>query len=208
MSDYNIFVIFASDIQALTFMTEYIQRNIDKELLAWKEDSMRKPLLLRGARQVGKSSAVRHFGKKFKYFAEVNFEKNKAVKTFFQGDIDVHLIAQKISSYINVPIEEGKTLLFLDEIQECPDAIMALRFFKEDYPELHVIAAGSLLEFTLQELPTFGVGRIHSLFMYPMTFDEFLCANHEESLLSMRNKADSKHPLDEPFHEKLVVCKV
>ena len=204
MSDFNIFVIFANDIQALTIMTEYIQRNIDKELLAWKEDSMRKPLLLRGARQVGKSSAVRHFGKKFKYFAEVNFEKNKAVKTFFQGDIDVHLIAQKISSYINVPIEEGKTLLFLDEIQECPEAIMALRFFKEDYPKLHVIAAGSLLEFTLQELPTFGVGRIHSLFMYPMTFDEFLGANHEESLLSMRNKADSRHPLDEPFHEKLV----
>lgn len=67
---------------------------------------------------------------------------------------------------------------------------MALRFFKEDYPELHVIAAGSLLEFTLQELPTFGVGRIHSLFMYPMTFDEFLYANHEESLLSIRNQAD------------------
>lgn len=88
------------------------------------------------------------------------------------------MIAKKISSYINVPVEAGKTLLFLDEIQECPEAIMALRFFKEDYPELHVIAAGSLLEFTLQELPTFGVGRIHSLFMYPMTFDEFLYANH------------------------------
>lgn len=185
-------------------MTEYIQRNIDKELLAWKEDSMRKPLLLRGARQVGKSSAVRHFGKQFKYFAEVNFEKNKAVKTFFQGDIDVHLIAQKISSYINVPVEEGKTLLFFDEIQECPEAIMALRFFKEDYPQLHVIAAGSLLEFTLQELPTFGVGRIHSLFMYPMTFDEFLVANHEDSLISIRNEADSSHPLEQPFHDKLV----
>ena len=185
-------------------MTKYIKRNIDKELLAWKEDSMRKPLLLRGARQVGKSSAVRHFGKQFKYFAEVNFEKNKAVKTFFQGDIDVHLIVQKISSYINVPVEEGKTLLFLDEIQECPEAIMALRFFKEDYPELHVIAAGSLLEFTLQELPTFGVGRIHSLFMYPMTFDEFLVANQEDSLISIRNEANSSHPLEQPFHDKLV----
>lgn len=185
-------------------MTKYIKRNIDKELLAWKEDSMRKPLLLRGARQVGKSSAVRHFGKQFKYFAEVNFEKNKAVKTFFQGDIDVHLIVQKISSYINVPVEEGKTLLFLDEIQECPEAIMALRFFKEDYPDLHVIAAGSLLEFTLQELPTFGVGRIHSLFMYPMTFDEFLVANQEDSLISIRNEANSSHPLEQPFHDKLV----
>lgn len=114
------------------------------------------------------------------------------------------MIAQKIAIYINVPIEEGKTLLFLDEIQECPEAIMALRFFKEDYPGLHVIAAGSLLEFTLQELPTYGVGRIHTLFMYPMTFDEFLNANNENGLISMKRQADSQHPLDAAFHEKLI----
>lgn len=185
-------------------MQEYIQRNIDVELLEWKNNPMRKPLLLRGARQVGKSSAVRHFGKEFKYFAEVNFERHKAVKTFFQGDIDIRLIAQKIAKYINVPIEEGETLLFLDEIQECPEAIMALRFFKEDYPGLHVIAAGSLLEFTLQELPTYGVGRIHTLFMYPMTLDEFLKANDENGLIDMKGQADSRHPLDDAFHEKLV----
>ena len=185
-------------------MQEYIQRNIDVELLEWKDNPMRKPLLLRGARQVGKSSAVRHFGKEFQFFAEVNFERHKTVKTFFQGDIDIHLIVQKIAIYINVPIEEGKTLLFLDEIQECPEAIMALRFFKEDYPGLHVVAAGSLREFTLQELPTFGVGRIHTLFMYPMTFDEFLNANNENGLISMKKQADSQHPLDAAFHEKLI----
>lgn len=185
-------------------MQEYIQRNIDVELLEWKDNPMRKPLLLRGARQVGKSSAVRHFGKEFQFFAEVNFERHKTVKTFFQGDIDIRLIVQKIAIYINVLIEEGKTLLFLDEIQECPEAIMALRFFKEDYPGLHVIAAGSLLEFTLQELPTFGVGRIHTLFMYPMTFDEFLNANNENGLISMKKQADSQHPLDAAFHEKLI----
>lgn len=185
-------------------MQEYIQRNIDVELLEWKDNPMRKPLLLRGARQVGKSSAVRHFGKEFLFFAEVNFERHKTVKTFFQGDIDIRLIVQKIAIYINVPIEEGKTLLFLDEIQECPEAIMALRFFKEDYPGLHVIAAGSLLEFTLQELPTYGVGRIHTLFMYPMTFDEFLNANNENGLISMKRQADSQHPLDAAFHEKLI----
>lgn len=185
-------------------MQEYIQRNIDVKLLEWKDNPMRKPLLLRGARQVGKSSAVRHFGKEFQFFAEVNFERHKTVKTFFQGDIDIRLIVQKIAIYINVPIEEGKTLLFLDEIQECPEAIMALRFFKEDYPGLHVIAAGSLLEFTLQELPTFGVGRIHTLFMYPMTFDEFLNANNENGLISMKKQADSQHPLDAAFHEKLI----
>ena len=185
-------------------MQEYIQRNIDVELLEWKDNPMRKPLLLRGARQVGKSSAVRHFGKEFQFFAEVNFERHKTVKTFFQGDIDIRLIVQKIAIYINVPIEEGKTLLFLDEIQECPEAIMALRFFKEDYPGLHVIAAGSLLEFTLQELPTFGVGRIHTLFMYPMIFDEFLNANNENGLISMKKQADCQHPLDAAFHEKLI----
>lgn len=114
------------------------------------------------------------------------------------------MIVQKIAIYINVPIEEGKTLLFLDEIQECPEAIMALRFFKEDYPGLHVIAAGSLLEFTLQKLPTFGVGRIHTLFMYPMTFDEFLNANNENGLISMKRQADGQHPLDAAFHEKLI----
>lgn len=185
-------------------MQEYIKRNIDGQLVAWKEEPMRKPLLLRGARQVGKSSAVRHFGKKFKYFVEVNFERHKAIRNFFAGDIDVHLIVSKIANYLNVPVKAGETLLFLDEIQECPEAIMALRFFKEDYPELHVVAAGSLLEFTLQELPTFGVGRIHSLFMYPMTFDEFLGANGEEGLINMRNKANAQHPLDIAFHDKLV----
>ena len=195
---------FVFELQTFTAMQEYIKRNIDQQLILWKEDPLRKPLLLRGARQVGKSSAVRHLGKEFKHFAEVNFERHKAIKSFFQGDIDVHLIAKKIANYINVPVEEGKTLLFLDEIQECPEAIMALRFFKEDYPELHVIAAGSLLEFTLQELPTFGVGRIHSLFMYPMTFDEFLGANGEQGLAAMRNEANALHPLDAAFHEKLV----
>lgn len=94
-SDLSILIIFASVIQTVTIMAEYIQRNIDSELSAWKEDSMRKPLLLRGARQVGKSSAVKNFGKQFEYFAEVNFERNKAIKTFFQGDIDVRLIAKK-----------------------------------------------------------------------------------------------------------------
>lgn len=183
---------------------KYIPRNIDRHLQEWKDDDSRKPLLLRGARQVGKSSAVRHLGKSFKYYAEVNFEKDKGAKTFFEGDINVREIASKLAKYIDVPILAGETLLFFDEVQECPEAIMALRFFKEDYPELHVIAAGSLLEFTLEELPTYGVGRIRSLFMYPMTFDEFAVAVGNQNLLDMRDIASAEHPLDVPFHEKLV----
>ena len=144
---------------------EYIDRIIDKYLEEWKDSSAHKPLLLRGARQVGKSSAVRHLGRLFENFAEVNFERLKSVHSFFEGDIDVRLITAKLSKFLNVDIVPGKTLLFFDEIQECPQAIMALRFFWEELPELHVVAAGSLLEFTLEELPTFGVGRIRSLFM-------------------------------------------
>lgn len=185
-------------------MKNYIQRNIDKTLLEWKESVVHKPLLLRGARQVGKSSAVRHLGSSFQYFAEVNFERDKAVATFFKDNLDVQLIASKISNYLQVPVLPGKTLLFLDEIQACPEAIMALRFFKEDYPELHVVAAGSLLELALQELPTFGVGRIHSVFMYPMTFDEFLIAMGKEGLITMRRSSDSTHPLDAAFHDLLI----
>lgn len=182
---------------------DYIERIIDNYLVEWKDAPTHKPLLLRGARQVGKSSAVRHLGAQFKYFAEVNFERLKGIHTFFSGDLDVRLIAAKISNYINVPIEPGNTLLFFDEIQECPEAIMALRFFKEDYPDLHVIAAGSLLEFALETLPTFGVGRIRSLFMYPFTFDEFLAATGNSGLIEVKRQADSLHPLDEPFHAKL-----
>ena len=185
-------------------MKNYISRHIDQTLLEWKNSTVHKPLLLRGARQVGKSSAVRHLGKQFQYFAEINFERDKAISIFFKGDLDVRLITTKISNYLQVPIIPGKTLLFLDEIQACPEAIMALRFFREDFPELHVAAAGSLLEFTLEELPTFGVGRIHSIFMYPMTFDEFLIAMGMDGVLNMRNEADSSHPLDEPFHNMLV----
>ncbi|MGN0047731.1 MAG: ATP-binding protein [Bacteroides sp.] len=185
-------------------MKNYIQRNIDKTLLEWKGSAVHKPLLLRGARQVGKSSAVRHLGSGFQFFAEVNFERDKAVATFFKGNLDVRLIASKLSNYLQVPVLPGKTLLFLDEIQACPEAIMALRFFKEDYPDLHVVAAGSLLEFALQELPTFGVGRIHSVFMHPMTFDEFLVAMDKNGILAMRRSADSTHPLDEAFHDLLV----
>lgn len=185
-------------------MRQYIPRQIDRVLQEWKDDADHKPLLLRGARQVGKSSAVRHLGEQFQYFAEVNFEFHKGVIEFFKGDMDVKAIAQKIAKYVNVPVEAGKTLLFFDEIQACPEAIMSLRFFRENYPELHLIAAGSLLEFALQELPTFGVGRIHSVFMYPLTFDEFLIATGREGVMEMRDAADSKHPLDTPFHEKLL----
>jgi predicted AAA+ superfamily ATPase len=98
----------------------------------------------------------------------------------------------------------GETLLFLDEIQLCPEAISSLRFFYEDFPELHVVAAGSLLEFALAELPSFGVGRIRSLFVYPMTFDEFLTATGNLGLIAEKRNASPDVPLMDAFHDKLV----
>lgn len=182
----------------------YYTRLIDTYLLEWKERKMRKPLLLRGARQVGKSCAVRHLGESFESFVEVNFEKHPEYKAVFGLNLDVLRIVRELAAIAGRTIEAGKTLLFLDEVQQCPEAIMALRFFKEDMPELHVIAAGSLLEFALEDLPTFGVGRIHSLFMYPMTFDEFLEADGAHALIEMRNAATPEAPLSSAIHDRFV----
>lgn len=182
----------------------YYKRIIDNYLSEWASRDTRKPILLRGARQVGKSSAVRHLGQQFKNYVEINFEMEPQYKAIFKPDLNVSRIVMQIAALSGSRIEEGETLLFMDEIQECPEAIMSLRFFKENLPKLHVIAAGSLLEFALAELPTFGVGRIHSMFMYPMTFDEFLLANKEDLLLEARNGASALSPLPDPLHERLV----
>ncbi len=183
--------------------SHYLQRRIDSYLLDWANTRERKPLLLRGARQVGKSSAIRHLSGIFGYFLEVNFELDTAAKAVFSAHIDPVLITERLSVLYNTPIIEGKTLLFLDEIQACPEAISSLRFFYEKIPGLHVVAAGSLLEFALSELPSFGVGRIRSLFMYPFSFEEFLAASGEEMLIKMMEKADPLSPLDLPLHLKL-----
>ena len=183
---------------------KYLARNIDQALMEWKDNPRRKPLLLRGARQVGKSSSVRHFGKNFKYFLEVNVERNPEVVEFFQGSRDVKTIAAKLSDFFDVPVIPGETLLFLDEVQKSTDVIHSLWFFKEDYPQLHVIAAGSLLEFALKDLSSFGVGRVSSLFIYPMSFDEFLTATGKAGLLRAKRKSDANHPLEVAFYGKLV----
>lgn len=182
----------------------YYERIIDKYLAEWASASEHKPILLRGARQVGKSTVARHLGQSFKNFVEVNFEMQPEYKQLFKDNLDVKRIIPQISAICGQAIVPGETLLFFDEVQSCPEAIMSLRFFKEDMPELHVIAAGSLLEFALRELPTFGVGRIHSMFMRPMSFDEFLIANGENLLLNARNEATYKFPLPDVLHNKLV----
>jgi len=182
----------------------YIDRQIDRYLVQWKESPTRKPLLLRGARQIGKSTAVRHFGEQFDYYIEANFEKSAALCRIFEADLSVKEIAARIGALYETKCEAGKTLLFLDEIQACHKAIHSLWFFKEDYPELHVIAAGSLLDIALREIPTYGVGRIQSLFMYPFSFDEFLNAGGHSQWLEQKRDALPSHPLPDEIHKQLV----
>jgi len=182
----------------------YFSRIIDTYLTEWANKSSRKPLLIRGARQIGKSTAIKHLGEQFECYIEVNFEKEPVYRTLFEKDLDVRRIIPLISAISSTSIIPGKTLLFFDEVQECPNAIMSLRYFCEDIPELHVIAAGSLLEFTLDNLPTFGVGRVHSMYMYPMTFDEYLVACGENFLIDSRNQATIDNSLDESLHIKLI----
>jgi hypothetical protein len=181
----------------------YLERNIDKDLEIWKDSDQRKPLLLRGARQVGKSSSVRNLAQKFEYFVEINFDENPKYRTIFESGLNPAEICEQLAVVMNIPIIEGKTLLFFDEIQECIPAITSLRYFYEKMPALHVIAAGSLLEFALSEIPSFGVGRIRSLFVYPFSFNEFLLANKEHSLLMVLEKANPQHELPEILHQKL-----
>ncbi|MBT9932323.1 ATP-binding protein [Bacteroides nordii] len=186
-------------------MRQYFKRHIDKYLEEWKNSANRKPLLVRGARQVGKSSAIRHLGESFKYYIEINLERQKDIKTLFGDNLNVKTICSQLSVIYNTPIVPGETLLFFDEIQESQRAISSLRYFYEDYPELHVIAAGSLLEFTLKELPSFGVGRIRSMYMYPFSFDEFLEAQGLSLQVNFkRNDADCEHPLPRPLHEDMI----
>ncbi|MBO4739347.1 MAG: ATP-binding protein [Bacteroidales bacterium] len=181
---------------------EYIEREIDKVLLQWKNQLHHKPLLIRGARQVGKTYAIRHLAKQFEYYVEIDLNEHYDFHVLFQQGLSPQQIAEQLSVLVNIPIVEKKTLLFLDEIQACPEAINALRYFYEKYPGLHVIAAGSLLEFTLAELPSFGVGRVQSIFMYPFCFNEFLRATGNASLCTAIKNASPQYPLSQPVHEK------
>lgn len=150
-----------------------MKRDRLKYLEEWRNDPHRKPLLIRGCRQVGKSWLIREFGKQFETFIEINFEKNKLIHSYFTSDLNVNTILEKISLHTHTKIQPGKTLLFFDEVQMCEGALQSLRYFKEDKPELHIIAAGSLLDFALNKLGI-AVGRVQFMQLYPLSFSEYL----------------------------------
>ena len=162
-----------------------------EKLLKWKNNTSRKPLLVLGVRQCGKTYLVKEFGsKEFENMAYINFDGNKGLQSIFDYDFDINRILDEIGSVVlNKKIIPGKTLLFLDEIQDCPRAIQSLKYFCENLPELHVIAAGSLLGIALKEQGiSFPVGKVQRLEMFPMSFEEFVIADGGEKYLNGMSK--------------------
>lgn len=180
-------------------------RIIENELLVWKTEPGRKPLLLRGARQVGKSYVIEKFGKNhFENTILINFEFEPKYRTCF-NTLDPEQIINAISLMSRQDIVAEKTLLVLDEIQECPQAILALRYFKEKMPHLHVIGAGSLLEFVLNgEEFRMPVGRVQSLYMKPCSFKEYLIASDNEKLSQYLEDLTIKSEIHPGIHETLL----
>jgi len=179
------------------------KRLIDFHLDKWKIDPFRKPLLLRGARQVGKTYAVRRLGGRFKSFVEVNFERLEGAASIFEKDLIPEKIIRSLSLLLKTPIIPGETLLFLDEVQEAPRAILALRYFYEEMPNLHVIAAGSLLEFAIAKVGV-PVGRISMLYMYPLSFFEYLVATGNSLIAKEILIHPIGLPMEDVIHEKIL----
>lgn len=153
-----------------------MKRIIQSKLIDWKDSSRRKPLIIKGARQVGKTWLAEQLGRDhFKTFVKADLEKQPDLHRLFKGNIAPKRIIEDLEFFSGTRIIPGETLLFIDEIQACPRALTALRYFFEDVPGLHIIAAGSLLEFALGEISV-PVGRVQYVRVYPMNFFEFLCA--------------------------------
>ena len=185
-----------------------MERFILKELVEWKNSKYRKPLILKGVRQVGKTWILKEFGKKYyKNVAYFNFDENLEYKQFFETTKDVKRILQNLSLISGEKIEAEKTLIIFDEIQDCPDVINSLKYFYENTPEYHVACAGSLLGITLAKPSSFPVGKVDFLNIYPMNFLEFLLANGDKNLKLFMDSVDEIENIPiaffNPLYEKL-----
>lgn len=178
-----------------------MKRLVTEHLQAWKNSPYRKPLIVRGARQVGKTYEIRAFGKTYPHFVEINFEKRPDMRTIFDQDLQPERILRDLAIFLSHPIDIKNSLLFFDEIQTAPKALLALRYFYEEMPDLHLIAAGSLIDFTTQEVGI-PVGRVTSLYMYPLSFIEFLQAMDEALLVQEIIHIDPSRPLSSLLHQK------
>ncbi len=180
-----------------------MNRFIDLYLHKWKADPYRKPLLLRGARQVGKTFAIRKLGEHYDHFVEINFESQPEAKMVFEKNLDPERIVRDLNLILDVEIIPEKTLLFFDEIQEVPKGIIALRYFYEKMPSLHVIAAGSLLDFAIEKVGV-PVGRVMYHYLYPMSWIEFLKASKQDLKIKEISKSNLDNPFQDNIHEKLL----
>jgi len=181
-----------------------MRRLIEDDLKKWKESKYRKPLIVRGARQVGKTYSLQKFGQDF--FANtvvLDFDRNPRHKEIFAGELSPEKLVRNIEIAGNARIIPGQTLLILDEIQECPKALLSLRFFHEELPELHVASAGSLLELAVGDI-SFPVGRVEFLWLRPLGFKEFLWANGQNLLADALPTPGDCRPVTPPMNRQFL----
>lgn len=185
-----------------------MKRLIISKLLAWKNSPYRKPLILRGVRQVGKTWILKEFGKlNYKNIAYFNFDENKEYKQFFETTKNVERILQNLMLASGQKIEPENTLIIFDEVQDCPEVINSMKYFCENAPQYHVACAGSLLGITLAKPSSFPVGKVNFMQINPMNFTEFLLANGDENLVKFIEQIDRIAPIPDaffnPLYEKL-----
>ena len=181
-----------------------MKREIINDLINWKESNNRKPLIIHGARQVGKTYIIKQFGKEYyDNFIYVNFETNQEVSSQIADSIDSKYIINKLELFYGEKILPGKTLIFFDEIQANERALTSLKYFYEDAPEYHIIAAGSLLGIAInRESYSFPVGKVKILNMYPLSFKEFLIAIGKEYLINeIKSHFENNSRMDKDIHE-------
>ena len=185
-----------------------MERFILKKLLAWKNSPYRKPLILKGVRQVGKTWILKEFGRRYyENTAYFNFDENEEYKQFFETTKDVDRILQNLMLASGQKIVPEKTLIIFDEVQDCPKVINSMKYFCENAPQYHVACAGSLLGIALAKPSSFPVGKVNFMQIDPMTFNEFLLANGDENLAQYLEQVDTLEPIPDaffnPLYEKL-----
>lgn len=179
-------------------------RNALQALVEWKNSEDRKPMVLKGARQVGKTWLMREFGKKhYSSYVYFNFDEEDELKSIFSANKNPQRIVELLSLLSGTKIQPGSTLIIFDEIQECPEALNALKYFKEKANEYHVIAAGSLLGTLLAQPKSYPVGMVNLLEIAPMTFDEYLAAT-DETLYQYYQSIQKEQQIEEIFHQRLL----
>ena len=180
-----------------------MERFAMEKLIAWKDSKYRKPMIIRGARQVGKTWLMKEFGKReFEKVAYINFDQNTRMKGVFEGDLNIERLILALSAETGVSINADNTLLIFDEVQEVPRALTSLKYFNENAPEYAIVAAGSLLGVALHQGTSFPVGKVDFLDLYPLNYKEFLLALGEERFVELLDRDDI--PMIATFKEKYI----